>query len=83
MISCSLTLSRPDELDDYNISINTLAAKDFLDYIHHLESLNIELTSKFILFISTLNADQGEDALARAPEAGCPWQRDRPRHENW
>jgi segregation and condensation protein A len=42
-----------DELDIYNIPIHNLT-KDFLDYIHQMESLNIELASEFILFISTL-----------------------------
>jgi segregation and condensation protein A len=42
-----------DELDIYNIPIHTLT-KDFLDYIHHLEILNIEQASEFILFVSTL-----------------------------
>lgn len=42
-----------DELDIYNIPITGLT-NDFLDYIHHLETLNIELASEFILFISTL-----------------------------
>ncbi len=42
-----------DELDIYNIPI-TRITNDFLDYIHEQESLNIELSSEFILFISTL-----------------------------
>lgn len=42
-----------DELDIYNIPI-TKITNDFLDYIHHSKSLNIELSSEFILFISTL-----------------------------
>src|SRR5215468_7422579 len=42
-----------DELDIYNIPINQII-RDFLDYIHSQESLNIELSSEFILFISTL-----------------------------
>src|SRR5215218_4673324 len=42
-----------DELDIYNIPINRIT-KDFLAYIHTQESLNIELSSEFILFISTL-----------------------------
>ncbi len=42
-----------DELDIYNIPITTIT-NDFLDYIHHIESLNIELASEFILFVSTL-----------------------------
>ncbi|MFY8091210.1 MAG: segregation and condensation protein A [Chitinophagaceae bacterium] len=42
-----------DELDIYNIPI-TKITNDFLDYIHAQEKLNIELSSEFILFISTL-----------------------------
>ena len=42
-----------DELDIYNIPI-TQITNDFLDYIHQQETLNIELSSEFILFISTL-----------------------------
>ena len=42
-----------DELDIYNIPI-TKIINDFLDFIHKQESLNIELSSEFILFISTL-----------------------------
>lgn len=42
-----------DELDIYNIPI-TKIINDFLTYIHSQESLNIELSSEFILFISTL-----------------------------
>src|SRR3954462_11155746 len=42
-----------DELDIYNIPINTIT-QDFLAYIHHLEQLNIEQASEFILFVSTL-----------------------------
>lgn len=42
-----------DELDIYNIPINRMT-KDFLAYLHSQEALNIELSSEFILFISTL-----------------------------
>ncbi len=42
-----------DEIDIYNIPISKIT-NDFLDYIHQLESLNIELASEFILFASTL-----------------------------
>lgn len=42
-----------DELDIYNIPIATIT-NEFLGYIHSMESLNIELASEFILFISTL-----------------------------
>lgn len=42
-----------DELDIYNIPI-TKIINDFLDYIHGEDGLNIELSSEFILFVSTL-----------------------------
>lgn len=42
-----------DELDIYDIPI-TRITNDFLKYIHKNESLNIELSSEFILFVSTL-----------------------------
>jgi segregation and condensation protein A len=42
-----------DELDIYNIPI-TKITNDFLEFIHQGEKLNIELSSEFILFISTL-----------------------------
>jgi len=42
-----------DELDIYDIPI-TRIINDFLKFIHQSEELNIELSSEFILFISTL-----------------------------
>ncbi len=42
-----------DELDIYNIPI-TKIIRDFLDFLHGSEEANIELSSEFILFISTL-----------------------------
>ena len=42
-----------DELDIYNIPI-TKIINDFLIFIHQGEKLNIELSSEFILFVSTL-----------------------------
>ena len=42
-----------DEMDIYNIQI-TKIIKDFLDFIHAQDKLNIELSSEFILFVSTL-----------------------------
>jgi segregation and condensation protein A len=42
-----------DELDIYNIPIHSII-EDFLKYIHSGEALNIELSSEFILFVSTL-----------------------------
>ena len=53
-----------DELDIYNIPINRLI-QDFLTYIHSQESLNIELSSEFILFISTLMRVKAKMLLPR------------------
>ena len=53
-----------DELDIYNIPI-TRIIKDFLDYIHEQETLNIELSSEFILFISTLMRIKAKMLLPR------------------
>jgi segregation and condensation protein A len=53
-----------DELDIYNIPI-TRIIQDFLDYIHQSEQLNIELSSEFILFISTLMRIKAKMLLPR------------------
>lgn len=53
-----------DELDIYNIPIARIT-NDFLDYIHQEESLNIELSSEFILFISTLMRIKAKMLLPR------------------
>lgn len=53
-----------DELDIYNIPI-TKIINDFLDFIHSQESLNIELSSEFILFISTLMRIKAKMLLPR------------------
>ncbi|MCX6315690.1 MAG: segregation/condensation protein A [Bacteroidetes bacterium] len=53
-----------DELDIYNIPI-TRIINDFLDYIHKSEELNIELSSEFILFISTLMRIKAKMLLPR------------------
>jgi len=53
-----------DELDIYNIPI-TKITNDFLDYIHHQQSVNIELSSEFILFISTLMRIKAKMLLPR------------------
>lgn len=42
-----------DELDIYDIPIAKIT-KDFLDYIHQLEKMEIEVASEFILFAATL-----------------------------
>ena len=53
-----------DELDIYNIPI-TKITNDFLDFIHTGEKLNIELSSEFILFISTLMRIKAKMLLPR------------------
>lgn len=53
-----------DELDIYNIPI-TKITKDFLDFIHSTEKLNIELSSEFILFVSTLMRIKAKMLLPR------------------
>lgn len=53
-----------DELDIYNIPI-TRITNDFLDYIHGTEKLNIELSSEFILFVSTLMRIKAKMLLPR------------------
>ena len=53
-----------DELDIYNIPI-TRITNDFLDYIHQQEKLNIELSSEFILFVSTLMRIKAKMLLPR------------------
>lgn len=42
-----------DELDITDIPISKIT-KDFLDYLHHLENMNIEVASEFILVAATL-----------------------------
>lgn len=53
-----------DELDIYNIPIHNIIG-DFLAHIHSQESLNIELSSEFILFISTLMRIKAKMLLPR------------------
>ncbi|MEP6674722.1 MAG: segregation/condensation protein A [Ferruginibacter sp.] len=53
-----------DELDIYNIPI-TRITNDFLDYIHQTETVNIELSSEFILFVSTLMRIKAKMLLPR------------------
>lgn len=53
-----------DELDIYNIPI-TRIINDFLAFIHSQGELNIELSSEFILFISTLMRIKAKMLLPR------------------
>jgi segregation and condensation protein A len=53
-----------DELDIYNIPIHRITS-EFLQYIQSLERLNIELSSEFILFVSTLMRIKARTLLPR------------------
>lgn len=53
-----------DELDIHNIPISKIT-RDFLDYMHAAESMNIELASEFILVASTLMRIKAKMLLPR------------------
>ena len=53
-----------DELDIYDIPIASIT-NDFLDYLHHLETLNVELASEFILVAATLMRIKSKMLLPR------------------
>lgn len=53
-----------DELDIYDIPISTIT-NDFLEYMHHLEDLNIEVASEFILVAATLMRIKSKMLLPR------------------
>jgi segregation and condensation protein A len=53
-----------DELDIYDIPIARIT-NDFLDYLHHLETLNIEVASEFILVAATLMRIKSKMLLPR------------------
>jgi len=53
-----------DELDIYDIPISTIT-KDFLDYLHQMEHLNIEVASEFILVAATLMRIKSKMLLPR------------------
>ncbi|MBT1702687.1 segregation and condensation protein A [Chryseosolibacter indicus] len=53
-----------DELDIYDIPISKIT-NDFLDYIHHMEHLNIEVASEFILVAATLMRIKSKMLLPR------------------
>lgn len=61
-----------DELDIYDIHIFKIT-NDFLDYIHQMETLNIEVASEFILVAATLMRIKAKMLLPRKeinPETG-------------
>lgn len=53
-----------DELDIYDIPIFKIT-QDFLDYIHNMEQLNIEMASEFILVAATLMRIKAKMLLPR------------------
>jgi segregation and condensation protein A len=53
-----------DELDIYDIPISKITG-DFLDYLHHMENLNIEVASEFILVAATLMRIKSKMLLPR------------------
>ena len=53
-----------DELDIYDIPISKIT-NDFLDYIHQMEELNMELASEFILVAATLMRIKSKMLLPR------------------
>lgn len=53
-----------DELDIHDIPISKITA-DFLDYLHHLEAMNIEVASEFILVAATLMRIKAKMLLPR------------------
>lgn len=53
-----------DELDIYDIPIATIT-QDFLEYVHHMEHLNIEVASEFILVAATLMRIKSKMLLPR------------------
>lgn len=53
-----------DELDIHDIPINKIT-KDFLEYLHHLEQMNVEVASEFILVAATLMRIKAKMLLPR------------------
>jgi segregation and condensation protein A len=55
-----------DELDIYNIPIADIT-DEFLDYLHQMESLNVDLASEFIVVAATLMRIKAKMLLPRKP----------------
>ncbi|MBX7125424.1 MAG: segregation/condensation protein A [Cyclobacteriaceae bacterium] len=53
-----------DELDIYDIPISKIT-NDFLEYLHHLEQLNVDVASEFILVAATLMRIKSKMLLPR------------------
>ena len=62
--TCCYFFIERDELDIYNIPITNII-NDFLGFIHSQENPNIELSSEFILFVSTLMRIKAKMLLPR------------------
>jgi segregation and condensation protein A len=68
-----------DELDIYDIPISKIT-HDFLSYLHHLEKMNIEVASEFILVAATLMRIKAKMLLPR-PEIDAQGNEVDPREE--
>jgi len=68
-----------DELDIYDIPISKIT-NDFLDYVHQLEKMEIEVASDFILFAATLMKIKSRMLLPR-PELNEKGEEVDPREE--
>ncbi len=68
-----------DELDIYDIPIAKIT-NDFLEYIHHMEHMEIEIASDFILFAATLMRIKSRMLLPR-PELNEKGEEIDPREE--
>jgi segregation and condensation protein A len=68
-----------DELDIYDIPISKIT-NDFLSYLHHLEKMNIEVASEFILVAATLMRVKAKMLLPR-PEVDAQGNEVDPREE--
>ena len=68
-----------DELDIYDIPISKITS-EFLDYVHHLEKVNMDMASEFILVAATLMNIKSRMLLPR-PELDVEGKEVDPREE--
>ncbi|MTI88858.1 MAG: hypothetical protein FH748_12905 [Balneolaceae bacterium] len=69
-----------DELDIYDIPISYIT-KEFLEYVHLLEELDLDVASEFILMASMLMAIKAKMMLPREEEEGEELDENDPRYE--
>ncbi|HXN24011.1 MAG TPA: segregation/condensation protein A [Candidatus Dormibacteraeota bacterium] len=74
-----LDLIRKQEIDIHDIPISKITAQ-YLDYLHHLESLDIDISADFIYMAATLIHVKSKMLLPADPLAG-PAQQEDPRAE--